>query len=270
MRAARSLALVLFILVPALAFAQLPDSVNVVIADVEHGAWGAVFGERFPQPGTSIGPLPIVPVEGNGETALPELGCDPLANGADIKGNIALVLRGRCSFVEKVQNAVAAGAVAVVVYNRPKGDGEGPLTIMGGDCEPDVCSVPAAFISRSSGLTILAEIASGPTDATIIPIRVDTPVAVEEQGVELSAALTAYPNPFGSRTTLSFTLPTAQAVRLAVYDVLGREVAVLVDGARPAGEQDVDFDASALPSGVYVVRVVGAGFRAAQRLTVAH
>ena len=65
----------------------------------------------------------------------------------------------------------------------------------------------------------------------------------------------AYPNPASDRTTLPFMLPTAQAVRLAVYDVLGREVAVLVDGVRPAGPHAVAFDAAGLPSGVYLYRL---------------
>lgn len=44
-----------------------------------------------------------------------------------------------------------------------------------------------------------------------------------------------YPNPFRGRTTVQFALPEASHVTLAVYDVLGRQVALLVDGELPAG-----------------------------------
>lgn len=64
-----------------------------------------------------------------------------------------------------------------------------------------------------------------------------------------------YPNPFNPQTSISFSLDTARRVRLAVYDQLGREVAVLVDGMVPAGSQTVAFEGSDLPSGVYLYRL---------------
>lgn len=60
-----------------------------------------------------------------------------------------------------------------------------------------------------------------------------------------------YPNPFNPKTQLSFTLPEEGSVRLAVYDVAGREIAVLADGHREAGRHSVSFDGSGLASGVY-------------------
>lgn len=64
-----------------------------------------------------------------------------------------------------------------------------------------------------------------------------------------------YPNPFRSTTRLVFALPKRQPVRLAVYDMLGRETAVLVDDERDSGRHIVRFDARGLASGVYVVRL---------------
>lgn len=78
----------------------------------------------------------------------------------------------------------------------------------------------------------------------------------------------AYPNPFAVSTAIGFAIPTAQHVRLAVYDVLGRRVATLVDEARPAGAQSVRFDASALPSGMYFYRLDAGSAQLVQRLTV--
>jgi hypothetical protein len=66
-----------------------------------------------------------------------------------------------------------------------------------------------------------------------------------------------YPNPFNATTSIRFDLPTPGAVRLVVYDVLGREIETLVDGVRPAGSHEVVFDASRLMSGVYFYRLEG-------------
>ncbi|MEM1093742.1 MAG: T9SS type A sorting domain-containing protein [Bacteroidota bacterium] len=64
-----------------------------------------------------------------------------------------------------------------------------------------------------------------------------------------------YPNPFNPSTVLRFTLPAAQQVRLAVYDALGREVAVLRDGVLTAGTHEATFEAAGLPSGLYLYRL---------------
>jgi serine protease AprX len=77
------------------------------------------------------------------------------------------------------------------------------------------------------------------------------------------------PNPFEARANVSFTLAEASDVRLAVYDVLGREVAVLVDGQVEAGAHTAVFDASSLAAGTYVYRLVAGTQVETGRLTVA-
>ncbi|MDZ4698153.1 MAG: DUF4397 domain-containing protein [Rhodothermales bacterium] len=64
-----------------------------------------------------------------------------------------------------------------------------------------------------------------------------------------------YPNPFNPVTTIAFALPEAGQVRLAVYDMLGRQVRVLVDQAMAAGRAEVSFDAAGLPTGSYLYRI---------------
>ena len=64
-----------------------------------------------------------------------------------------------------------------------------------------------------------------------------------------------YPNPFNPRTTVRFAVPEASAVRVGVYDVLGRRVAVLAEGMRGAGWHEVVWEARGLASGLYVVRL---------------
>ena len=60
-----------------------------------------------------------------------------------------------------------------------------------------------------------------------------------------------YPNPFNPMTSVRFTIPAAQHVRLTVYDVLGRIVSTLVDADVAAGEYTVHWDASMFSSGIY-------------------
>jgi|GEM_PF-5039375 len=67
-----------------------------------------------------------------------------------------------------------------------------------------------------------------------------------------------YPNPFSNRTTIDFGLPEAGPVRLDVYDMLGRRVAVLTDAPYEAGRHSIPFDARGLAGGVYLYRLTTA------------
>jgi len=60
-----------------------------------------------------------------------------------------------------------------------------------------------------------------------------------------------YPNPFNPTTVISYQLPVTSFVTLKVYDLLGREMATLVNEEIPAGEYEVEFNAPNLPSGIY-------------------
>ena len=81
-------------------------------------------------------------------------------------------------------------------------------------------------------------------------------VSAESEELPAEVALLGnYPNPFNPETTISYALPQGAEVRLAVYDLLGHEVAVLVDGSQPAGQHTVRFDGGDLPSGSYVYRL---------------
>jgi cytochrome c peroxidase len=73
------------------------------------------------------------------------------------------------------------------------------------------------------------------------------------------ALLGNYPNPFNPQTTAVFQMPLASHVRLSVFNVLGREVSVLVDGIMAAGNHEVTFQAQNLPSGTYLLRMAADG-----------
>jgi hypothetical protein len=69
-----------------------------------------------------------------------------------------------------------------------------------------------------------------------------------------------YPNPFNPATVVSYQLPVARRVRIAIYDILGREVAVLLDEQKAPGKYQVEFDGAKLSSGVYIYRLTAGNF----------
>jgi hypothetical protein len=96
-------------------------------------------------------------------------------------------------------------------------------------------------------------------------VEVRDPLGVEpvEPGVPASFALNQnYPNPFNPDTRITFELPVASHVRVSVYDILGRPVAVLADEQYLPGLHAVRFDAGRLSSGTYIYEIVAGDFTA--------
>jgi hypothetical protein len=75
-----------------------------------------------------------------------------------------------------------------------------------------------------------------------------------------------YPNPFNPSTKIKFGIPKSANVKLTVYDVLGREVRVLVNQFKHPNTYEVDFDGSALPSGVYFYKLVTDDFTSTKKM----
>ena len=94
--------------------------------------------------------------------------------------------------------------------------------------------------------------------------------SVEEVPGEVAAAVQAlaFPNPVAATATIQYDVPQAGAVSLRVFDLVGREVAVLVDAEQAAAKYEATFDAAALAPGVYVYRLTAAGQAVSGKLTV--
>ncbi|HTY01666.1 MAG TPA: T9SS type A sorting domain-containing protein [Bacteroidota bacterium] len=92
-----------------------------------------------------------------------------------------------------------------------------------------------------------------------------SPVAPVAERFQL---LQNFPNPFNPKTVVSGQWSVTSVVRLAVYDMLGREVAVLASGRYPAGKYEFTFDGSNLSSGVYFYRLVAGNYTAVRKMTL--
>jgi hypothetical protein len=77
-----------------------------------------------------------------------------------------------------------------------------------------------------------------------------------------------YPNPFNPSTVIEFQTSTKEHVTLKIFDLLGREVATLMDEQKPAGRYSVRFDARTLAGGVYFYRIIAGNFVETKKLTL--
>ena len=77
-----------------------------------------------------------------------------------------------------------------------------------------------------------------------------------------------YPNPFNPLTVIGYSLPAAGKVTLKVYDILGKEIAELVNEEKPAGQYEVKFDASRLTSGVYLYTLKAGNYSETKKMVV--
>ncbi len=77
-----------------------------------------------------------------------------------------------------------------------------------------------------------------------------------------------YPNPFNPVTKIRFDIPVSSFVKLAVYDLLGKEISVLVNNELNAGMYEVDFDASSLSSGIYFYKLSSDNYTSIKKMAV--
>ena len=96
-----------------------------------------------------------------------------------------------------------------------------------------------------------------------IMVKNDNQVIPQAFGLEQN-----YPNPFNPTTSIVLNVAEERHVRLAIYNSLGAEIAVLLDELKPAGQYTVDFNASELTSGTYVYRMTAGDFVQTKRMTL--
>jgi hypothetical protein len=123
------------------------------------------------------------------------------------------------------------------------------------DVLPVYASSSAAYWSNA-----VIEVASLGTDGLI--------TGIDRRNLIVFSLAPNYPNPFNPATTITFTVPRAGRVTLAVYAVLGAKVAVLADGVFPAGTHRITWNAAGFAAGVYLYRIAAEGFTETRRMTL--
>jgi hypothetical protein len=105
------------------------------------------------------------------------------------------------------------------------------------------------------------------TGTMIIKVNENNTFTIESEPLPSKITLYQnYPNPFNPTTNIRFALPAASPVSVKVFDILGQEVATLVNEEMPAGEHSVTFDASSLSSGIYFYQLKAGNFVESKKL----
>jgi hypothetical protein len=109
----------------------------------------------------------------------------------------------------------------------------------------------------------------------IHPVKIDGVIRIvddgglrSDEGPRLPVDFKFSPNPFNNRTQLTFQLNEDTAVKVAVYDLLGRQVALLVDANLASGRHDIIWDAGDLPSSIYLCRIEAADVSVTEKITL--
>jgi len=171
----------------------------------------------------------------------------------------------------------SANGVSVTVYIEPVGKSGVPLPLKTLNSSSAVAS-RQALAFRVQGITEgqyqLVIHVDAPEDAELLLIEHIRSGDVDPEGELQASEVTEiiaervthaalhpnFPNPFNPSTVIGYQLPEAGFVSIQVYDVTGRLVSTLVDGQVSAGRHQVRFEAGALSSGVYIVRMQTSGF----------
>ena len=203
------------------------------------------------------------------------------------------------SYVDPINNSgsrsISAGGATEIVFN------DGPINIHVGDTLTLFVSarnidltVPAVSVTNMpasatfdpetkkfywvvdnetpSPMTYTATSSRGTTSVNVFFVSADgnTIVSNEEElfGKDQFILSQNYPNPFNPSTTISFVLPKASEVSLKVYNMIGQEVASLINGRLNSGVQAVQFDASNLASGMYIYRLQAGNFSRTKKMVL--
>jgi hypothetical protein len=129
-------------------------------------------------------------------------------------------------------------------------------SVVAGDLVPAVDGKSAVFTAHLVGSATIKATSGGLTTISSATIQVTPATGVGKEQQPLTYRLMQnYPNPFNPNTTIRYQIPKQGQVTLRVFDMVGREVATLVNRVEEPGDRSVTFDASGLSSGMYYYRL---------------
>ncbi len=151
-----------------------------------------------------------------------------------------------------VKNFFTLGGISVIVDEKG-----GIYTSLSPTLPWQYSKLPEGFYAKSINIgenKILLPSQNG--KIFYVPLLSGNPLDVEDEVVITDYALAQnFPNPFNPETVIRFALPVSGFVKGVVYDILGREVATLINGEKSAGSHEIKFNAAGLPSGIYIFRL---------------
>ena len=174
-----------------------------------------------------------------------------------MKNFVLIILFLPCLFLLAADDLSAQNRISNTVF-----------TAGGGDSSGDLFSVSSTVGQPAGGSSYGAQFAIHSGFRQVPVQRVVT--SADEEPDETPAIFSLdqnYPNPFNPSTVIHYSLPEASDVTLAVYDMLGREVASLVDDRKSAGNYEVSFSATNLSSGIYFYRLSTGNFTKIRSMT---
>ena len=254
------------------------------ITSVPFELWN--IGETPDDPADDVRMIPFL---NNNDTVLIDwenefTGVDPVDGVTPITDWVYFLMPDRPNGYDLFEQAAMGFGGAGAVYD-PASDGDTQIDIdpfTGLDCSTqgayvDYCYRNQDFVNNPGpssfiypiGRTVYADLAGDgttPPEGTVIRFITTKPIGVanEPDGPEeglprVYSLLPTYPNPFNPRAVVPFVVPEAGHVRLTVVDILGREIATLLDGEVAAGRHEAVLDGGRLASGIYLVRLEAGG-----------
>jgi hypothetical protein len=121
----------------------------------------------------------------------------------------------------------------------------------------------------SGNIDALYSVADMVSDQSILSKRDFEEISFEGAGPVTEYMLSQnYPNPFNPLTIINYQIPADGSVTLKLFDILGNEVKILVDGYKTSGRYTLEFDASSLASGIYIYRLQAGDFVSSRKMTL--
>jgi uncharacterized repeat protein (TIGR01451 family) len=168
-----------------------------------YAALAAAFVPAPPNPAGQTATIVQALDAANAAGPLTTDGCTAFTNAAAVAGNIALIDRGTCGFIVKVQNAQAAGAIGAIVANNVTGDPN--LTLMGGTAPPGpAVTIPSVFISLADATTIRSQL-PGVNGTLAAATQADTIGSFTSRGSRLGAPFHLKPDITAPGVTITST-----------------------------------------------------------------
>jgi uncharacterized delta-60 repeat protein len=201
---------------------------------------------------------------------------DGTGHGDDVANSIALLASGNVVITGKSWGVNNNDDFATVKYNAQNGHEQQvwrySFALNSEDIATDVAtslSGGSIYVTGYSELVIDAQVTSSVISTTMIQTGGETIEITNTEIVPENYALYQnYPNPFNPSTLIKYDIVKSSNVKLAVYDIAGREVATLVDGFVNAGKYEAVFTSNNLSSGVYFYLLTAGDFRDVKKMTL--